>query len=268
MNMLSSVAPWDLVAEGYSDITMKLFQQYAKDALEFAGINSRSHVLDVACGPGTLTLDAAKIAHKVTGVDFSEAMINILQNTIDTGSISNINAQCCDGQALPFDDETYDAAFSMFGLMFFPDRMRGFREIYRTLKPGGKTVISSWAPTQDSPVMMAVFGALRAINPEIPEPQTDIDSLENPDVFEAELKQAGFNEVAIKRVSKSMSADSAEAFWQDMTKGSAPIVMMKKDIPEDVWQAKSQIAIAYIEENYGDQLSNMAADAWFGMGTK
>jgi ubiquinone/menaquinone biosynthesis C-methylase UbiE len=267
MNMLSSVAPWDLVAEGYSEVTMKLFQQYAEEAIAMAGIDSQSHVLDVACGPGTLTLDAARTAEKVTAIDFSQAMINILHNTIKTGSIANIEAHCGDGQALPFKDESFDAAFSMFGLMFFPDRMRGYKEIYRTLKPGGKTIISSWTPTQDSSVMMAMFGALRAINPDIPEPQTDIASLENPDVLETEMKQAGFTDVNIKRVSKGLSASNATEFWQDMVKGSAPIVMMKNNMPDDAWQEKSKIAIGYIEEHFGDRLSSLSADAWFGIGT-
>lgn len=268
MNMLSSVTPWDTVAQGYSEVTMKMFKSYADEAIALAGIDQNSQVVDIACGPGTLTLGAAEKANTVKAIDFAQSMVDILQNTIDADSIENINACCGDGQNLPYEDNSFDAAFSMFGLMFFPDRMKGYKEIYRTLKPGGKTVISSWTPTAESPVMMAVFGALRAMNPDIPEPQTDITSLENPEVFETELKTTGFKNVEVMRVSKKIDVNSVEEFWADMVKGSAPIVMMKNSMPAEVWAEKNKIALDYLHDKIGEVPTTLSADAWFGIGTK
>lgn len=268
MNMLSSVAPWDLVAEGYSDVTMTMFTSYAEEALAMTNLDKTSHVLDIACGPGTLTLLAASKSKLVRAIDFSEEMVNILNRTIKAESIDNIDTYCGDAQQLPYEDNYFDAAFSMFGLMFFPDRMKGYQEIYRTLKPGGKTVISSWAPTTQSPVMMAVFGALRAMNPDIPEPQTDIESLENPAFFEAELIKAGFKNVEVLPVSNAIEVDSIEHFWNSMVKGSAPIVMMKNNMPDEVWQEKNRIAINYLQDTLGELPTTLTADAWFGVGMK
>ncbi|MDH5218100.1 MAG: methyltransferase domain-containing protein [Gammaproteobacteria bacterium] len=268
MSMLSSVAPWDLVAEGYSEVTMKMFRHYADEALSLCGINDQCHVLDIACGPGTLTLNAAKKAKAVSAIDFSEAMVDILRKTIDKDAIDNIETFCGDAQQLPYDDNSFDAAFSMFGLMFFPDRMKGYKEIYRTLKPGGKTVISSWAPTTQSPMMMAVFGALKAMNPDMPEPQTDIESLENPDFFRSELIQAGFKNVEVLPVSDSVQIDSVEEFWEDMIKGSAPIAMMKNSMPAEIWQEKNRIALDYLHGMMDKLPATLSADAWFGVGVK
>ncbi|MDH5356258.1 MAG: methyltransferase domain-containing protein [Gammaproteobacteria bacterium] len=268
MNMLSSVAPWDLVAEGYSEVTMKVFQGYADEALAMTELDNQSHVLDIACGPGTLALSAARKCRSVSAIDFSSAMVDILEDTIRHHSIDNIEIFCGDAQQLPYQDNSFDAAFSMFGLMFFPNRMQGYREIYRTLKPGGKTVISSWAPTTQSPVMMTVFGALKAMNPDMPEPQTDIESLENPELFKAELRQAGFNNVDVLAVTKGVQVDSVEEFWDKMVKGSAPIVMMKNKLTDEVWQQKNRIALNYLHDTIGDLPTTLLADAWFGVGTK
>jgi ubiquinone/menaquinone biosynthesis C-methylase UbiE len=268
MDMLSSVAPWDLVAEGYSEVTMKLFQGYADEALAIIGLDKKCRVLDIACGPGTLALTAAKRSKRVSAIDFSKAMVEILDKTIKQESIENVETFCGDAQQLPYDDNSFDAAFSMFGLMFFPDRMKGYREIFRTLKPGGKTIISSWAPTTQSPVMMAMFGALRAMNPDMPEPQTDIESLENPDFFKAELIKAGFKGVEVLPVSKSMQVDSVAEFWDDMVKGNAPLVMMKNSMPNEEWQEKNCIALDFLYGAMGDLPTTLSADAWLGLGVK
>lgn len=268
MNMLSSVTPWDMVAEGYSEVTMKMFQGYAEEALALANLNAESCVLDVACGPGTLALNAAPKIRSVNAIDFSESMVEILNNIIKDRSIENIETFCGDAQSLPYDDDSFDAAFSMFGLMFFPDRMQGYKEIYRTLKPGGKTIISSWAPTTQSPVMMAMFGALKAMNPELPEPQTDVESLENPEFFEAELIESGFKHVEVLPVSKGTQVDSVEEFWNGMVKGSAPLVMMKNSMPDEVWQEKSRIALDYLHGMMDTLPITLSADAWLGVGIK
>jgi ubiquinone/menaquinone biosynthesis C-methylase UbiE len=142
-NMLSSVTPWEMVAEGYAETTMKLFRGYTESALEVANISRESAILDVACGPGTLPILAAGQVKSVHAIDFSESMINIFKESVKTEGFNNVEIHCGDGQDLPFSDGMFDVAFSMFGLIFFPNRNKGYSEIYRTLKPGGKIVISS-----------------------------------------------------------------------------------------------------------------------------
>ena len=268
MNILSTVKPWDCVAKGYSEVTMKVFQAYSEKALSMVELDENSCILDNACGPGTLALMIAGKIKQVDAVDFSQAMINILNETINDNAINNIKTHCCDAQNLPCEDNCYDAAFSMFGLMFFPDRMKGYQEIYRTLKPGGKSIISSWAPTTDSPMQMAMFGAVRAIKPDLPEPQADIESLENPDFFKEELTLSGFKDVDVLSVESGVKVDSIESFWVDMVKGSAPLAMMKNSMSEEEWQEKTYIALDYLKETLTSLPTNLTAKAWLGVGVK
>ena len=268
MNMLSTVAAWDLVAEGYTDVTMRLFGGYIDAALEIVGPGPGDRVLDVACGPGTLALAAAgRVAH-VDALDFSENMVAMLRQGIEAAGVANVAPRQGDGQDLPYGDESFDAAFSMFGLMFFPDRAKGYAEMYRTLKPGGRACVSSWAPVADSPLLQVMFGALRAINPDIPEPKTKVDSLENPDLLSSELSAAGFGSVAVHGVTRGAEFASAAEFWDQMVRGSAPVLMMKNKMGKDAWREKSEIAIDHVARNAGPFPATLTADAWLGVGVK
>lgn len=267
-NMLSTVTPWDRVAEGYAETTMILFRTYAEKALELADLSTESAILDVACGPGTLPLLTADKVKSVHAIDFSEMMVKQFEKSLAAEGINNIQVHCGDGQALPFANGMFDAAFSMFGLMFFPDRSKGYAEIYRTLKPGGRVVISSWAPVAESPVMQTMFGAIRAMKPEIPEPQSDIESLENPEFFKTELQNAGFKNVEIIPVEGEYPIGDLERFWVDMVKGSAPLVMMKQSMSAEEWKEKERIALGFLAEKLSTLPTVLTARAWLGYGVR
>jgi len=267
-NMLSTIAPWDAVAGGYAETTMKVFERYNEKALQLAELSENSRILDVACGPGTLALEAADRVRSVHAIDFSQSMVDIFHKTVKERGIDNIEIHCGDAQDLPFDDGSFDAAFSMFGLMFFPDRAKGYSEIHRTLKPGGKVIISSWAPVSQSPAMKAMFGAVRAIKPEMPEPQTDVESLENPEFFRKELERAGFNDVTIHAMTMELPVNSVADFWRDMVRGSAPLVMLQKSMSEEEWQEKECVALEYLNKTLTEIPTSLTSDAWLGYGRK
>ncbi|MGC2164589.1 MAG: HopJ type III effector protein [Gallionella sp.] len=267
-NPLASSEPWNLVAVGYAETTMIVFEQFADEAIAASNLKPRSIVLDVACGPGTLSLRLAHAAEKVHGIDFSESMLAVFRNKIEQAGHEHIELHCGDAQSLPYGDKTFDAAFSLFGLMFFPDRKRGFAEIYRTLKPGGSIAVTSWAPVDQSPAMQAMFGALRAIKPDLPPPQRSIGTLENPEVFKLEMLTAGFRDVEIRLVTKPFPVTTLEEFWNSMVKGSAPIQMLKKNMGDDVWREKELLALDYLTANLPPVPTELTSDAWLGIGVK
>lgn len=266
--MLNNDTPWNTVAEGYAETTNKMFEGYAKAAIKLTNMHSSSHVLDVACGPGTLPLLMHEKCQSIKAIDFAEKMVSIFRKAIDDASIKNIELTCGDGQNLPYDDGIFDIAFSMFGLMFFPDRSKGYSEIYRTLKPGGEIVVSSWAPVADSPAMQMMFGALRAMNPDLPAPQTNIDSLENDLFFKNELEQAGFKNVHIHRVTEDYYIESVAGLWEELAKGSAPVAMMKKNMSPEIWKEKEGIALKFLANFLPKLPLSLTSDAWLGYGVK
>ena len=267
-NPLSASEPWNLVADGYAETNMRVFELFAEEAIAASQLKPGATILDVACGPGTLALKVASMASKVHGIDFSESMLAVFRRKIAEAGHRNIELHCGDAQALPYADATFDAAISLFGLMFFPDRSQGFAEIHRTLKPGGRVAITSWAPVDQSPAMQTMFGALRAIKPDLPQPQRSVTTLENPERFMQEMEEAGFRNIEIRSVTKGFPVTTIPEFWESMVKGSAPIMMMRKSMGEAMWREKEKLALDYLKERLADKPTELTSDAWLGVGAK
>jgi ubiquinone/menaquinone biosynthesis C-methylase UbiE len=268
-NPMSMPEPWTLVAEGYVTDTQPVFAQYCNEALKQVGFNGAGKVLDVACGPGTLPLLIHEQADEIYAIDFSPGMLTCFDREIARRGITNIKTYVMDGQQLEFGDNEFEWAFSIFGLMFFPDRARGFGEIHRTLRPGGRVAITAWAPVADSTAMQAMFGAMGAAFPKKPEANsTKILNLEDPDNFRMEMQQAGFTDVTITAFDGHWQVGNVETFLDSMVRGSAPIAMLKSQLGEQVWAEKRTIMLAYLQEKLADLPITLNSRAWIGTGSK
>ncbi len=266
---MSTPYPWSLVAPGYASHAQPALEQYARAALEVAGFDSAQKVLDVACGSGTLSLLINDRAEEVHSIDFSPAMLTILKSQIARRGIWNVKTYQMDGQDLGFDDATFDWAFSSFGLMFFADRDRGFREIGRTLKPGGRAVITSWAPVTESTAMQMMFGALRVAFPA--EPSSDsaqVLTLEDPDNFRHEMERAGFKDVSVTPFDGDWPVTDAETFFDSMVSGSAPLNLLRSQLDDTVWEAKRASMLSYLRERLVRLPTVLCSRAWIGVGSK
>lgn len=240
-NPLSSPEPWSLVAAGYKKTTQGYLEPYSVKAIEIFEPRKSHRILDVATGSGTLALPLSSLVEQVDAVDFSENMLAELNESIRAKGITNIRSHLMDGQNLQFPDNHFDGAFSMFGLMFFPDIARGMREIHRVIKPGSRAMISSWGPIANSSMMQLMFGAIRAAVPETPPPSSTVGSLENPDFFSEQLAAAGFVDIEILPVAPEVTVTDPDHFFDTMVEGSAPIQLMKQRMGPEVWGAKSDV---------------------------
>ncbi|MGX1811685.1 class I SAM-dependent methyltransferase [Nocardia sp. NPDC055321] len=264
---LAAAGPWDEVAEGYDDVTTEVMLPFAAHALDIANPAPGARVVDVAAGPGTLSIPAAGRVAAVRAIDFSPSMIERLRVHAAAAGHGNIEAVVGDGQALPYADAEFDAAFSLFGLMFFPDRAKGFAELARVLRPGGIAVVSSWAPGDESSLMTLLFDAFQAGIPDFPPLRRNPSSLENPEVFAAELHAAGFAEVSVQAHTAEFTYDSAEQLWHKMTYGNAPLRLTRARTPAAVWAAQERTMIEYLAEHYRPG-TPLATTAWLGSGRK
>ena len=107
-----------------------------RDETATAVVRPGDRVLDACCGTGDLAIAAAKAGGEVTGLDFSEPMLaRAREKNPDIDWISG------DALALPFPDESFDAATVGFGVRNLDDLERGLAELRRVLKPEGRLAI-------------------------------------------------------------------------------------------------------------------------------
>jgi ubiquinone/menaquinone biosynthesis C-methylase UbiE len=264
---LTSPATWDNVADGYAADFLPIFSMYARDAWRLAGSPSRAHVLDVATGPGTLPLLLAREAERVVAMDFSPAMLEILCRRVAAENIASIEVRQGDGQSLPFQNGIFDAAFSLFGLMFFPDRAAGFRELARVLRPGCPAVVTAWAPLDGVPLLRFMFQTLHALLPGVAFGKGKAP-LSDPDEFRAEMETAGFRSVEIQTLSHTWTAPSVQVFWEAQVRSSAPVALLKKGLAPEEWKVASSVMEVRLLKEFGPGPLDISWPAHFGVGRK
>jgi SAM-dependent methyltransferase len=231
---LATPLPWDLVSTAYEQEIRPRFEAFAADALRRAAPPPGGRIVDVACGPGTLSLLAARTAARVDALDFSAEMLARLRARIEADRIANVVVHEGDGQALPFADASFDAGFSMFGLMFFPDRARGFAELARVLRPGARAVVSSWRPFEQIPALVTLFSTLRAQLPHLPFGNAEMP-LSSPERCRAEMS-AAFDAVEVHPVTVADRYPSAEAVYDSIERSMAPLVLLQHRMGEAAWR--------------------------------
>lgn len=134
----------DSAAAFYEDYFVPaLFAQFAGPVCEAAAIRDGMAVLDVACGTGALTREAlARVgaAGRAVGLDRNAAMLSVARRNTPDGEYFDGMAE-----ALPFEDDSFDAVVSQFGLMFFENRLDGLAEMGRVARPGARIAVAVWA---------------------------------------------------------------------------------------------------------------------------
>lgn len=268
INPLSMADSWDAVAGGYSEMANWIMTPFAKKALELVAINRNANVADVACGTGILTCLLANMCHSVHSVDFSDEMLVELRHRLNKREIQNVELNHGDGQNLQFQENSFDLAFSLFGLMFFPDRIKGFQELHRILKPNGLAVVSSWAPIEKSTLMQATSEAIKAAIPDAPSVRANSNTLENPELFKREMEAAGFYSVVIHECTLDLPEITPNMFWKLMSEGGAPIALLKKKFSHEQWEVINKNIINHLNSTYAHGMMKLATTSYFGVGRK
>lgn len=137
-----------------------LFGAWAPRVLDAAGVRRGMRVLDVACGTGVLARSAAERvgAGAVVGLDVNPGMLAVARR-----HHAAIDWREGRAEKLPFEDASFDAVLSQFGLMFFDDRGAALREMWRVLRPGGRLAVAVWDSLERTPGYAAMTALLRRL---------------------------------------------------------------------------------------------------------
>ncbi len=263
---MSEPLVWNLVSGGYAEETVPHFLHYTRDALDLLGIGAESNVADVACGPGTLALEARQRGAQVRALDFAPDMLTSLQARAQHLGVEGVEAVLGDGQALPWPDASFDAAFSMFGLIFFPDRGAGLRELHRVLRPGGKALVASWVPFDRVPLMSATMESMREALPGMPFGGGKAPMGTHAEIVE-EMSSAGFQDIRCTEVAHTMTFPDLESYWAGMLKSLAPLVLLRHRMG-DAFESFQAQTFENLRAKIDPSCTSAVLTANFGIGTK
>lgn len=197
----------------YDDYLVPLiFAGFAEDLAQKVASLSPATVLETAAGTGVLTRAlASKLAADAWYVvtDLNQPMLEHAAQR--QGEDRRITWQQADALALPFPDARFDVVCCQFGVMFFPDRAKGYQEAKRILKPGGTFAFNVWDRIEENVFANEVTIALAEIFPDDP-PRflaRTPHGYHDERLIEDELRLAGFSRVAIEKRSEQSHAPSS-----------------------------------------------------------
>jgi SAM-dependent methyltransferase len=142
------------------------------------GIGAAERVLDIGCGTGQTTREAARLAHDggAMGIDVDGKMIARAQELADREGVRNVRFEVGDAQVHPLPSGAFDVAISRFGTMFFSDPGTAFRNIARAIRPGGRLVMMVWQARDRNEWAVAIDRAIGV-------PERGVAAMHGPDPF-------------------------------------------------------------------------------------
>ncbi len=234
--------------------------------LAAAGLHARSSVLDIGCGTGASTLDAARQASSGSahGIDLSARMLARAREKASAAGLDNATFEQADAQVHQFAPGAFDVAISSFGAMFFADPVVAFSNIRRALRPGGSIALLAWRTLDENEWISSIRAALAA-GRDLPSPPPGVQgpfSMADRSITTERLGAAGFDEITFtpldERTCLGRDADDAYSFLS--TSGVA------RGLTQDLDEATRNAAFAALRQTFEDHETadgvTFAAAAW------
>jgi len=193
-----------------------IFQAAAERLARAVAASSPVDILETAAGTGALTRALAQTCPQaqITATDLNQPMLASASAHPDfVGDGKAVDWQQADALDLPFDDQSFDAVACQFGVMFFPDRVRGYSEARRVLRPGGSFYFNAWDRIENNAVAFVIETALIEAAPTHPLQfmSRTPHGYFSPEQIRTDLAQAGLSDAEITPVDGTSSTTASEA---------------------------------------------------------
>ena len=117
-----------------------LHRVWKRRVTALAAVKAGDHALDLCCGTGDIAFALAEQGADVTGLDFSQKMLEVAAHRLEKSNCKGLKFIQGDAQSLPFPDNSFDAVTVGYGLRNLSNLETGLREMARVVKPGGRIV--------------------------------------------------------------------------------------------------------------------------------
>lgn len=221
-----------------------------------AQVEPGMRVVDVGCGPGGLTAElAARVGgERVAAIDPSAPFVAACRERVPGADVREGA-----GEALPWDDDAFDAALSCLVIGFMRDPARGVAEMRRVTRARGRVAVCFWHVPRHQMLDLAAR-AITSVRPDA-DPHPPFVGVEQGEIRDL-LEQAGMDVVADSEMTVAAPYDDFGDFWTSVSQGAGPIAdAMATMTPEEVARAE---AFARAELPAG--AFSLTATAWYAVG--
>ena len=212
-------------AADYAEFVLPLTVQFFPAFFKLAAVQPGERVLDLACGPGETTLEAARRVGpqgEVLGIDSSPEFIALArQRALDSGA-RNVRFAVMDAGALDLPASYWDVVICHLGIGEFADARATLAEVQRVLRPVGRVALSTWGEAARSPWLATPYDAAHAVIP--PRPAAAVAPpfrYGEPGVLSRLIADCEYGDVTPDRVSATLEYTDAEAYWSALERGLA-----------------------------------------------
>jgi SAM-dependent methyltransferase len=198
------------------------FTDFADDIARRAAASAPMRVLEIAAGTGIVTRRLRDVlpreAH-LTATDLNPPMLEVARAKFNPNEM--VEFQPAEATALPFPDASFDAIICQFGVMFFPDKDKGYREAYRVLMGGGRYLFSVWDSHRHNPIGRLITEILAGLFPHDPPQFYQVPfSYHQLDPIKDSLAAAGFTDLRIAVLSLSKIVPDIATYAQALVRGN------------------------------------------------
>lgn len=253
---------WSSYASSYDEWLAPLTRRFADDVVRLLDLGPGTRVLDVAAGSGALSIAAAEAGAEVLATDFAPGMVELLRRKAPSMRVEQM-----DGQALSVADASFDAAASLFGLIFFPDVAAGAAELHRVLRRGGRAAVSAWG-AEGFAIQQQALEALARIGVEQPARATlpAAFRLSDPARLDSLLVEAGFTDVEVHAIEHPWPVDDPDALFRSIPTWSAPMRPLFERLTPAQLRDGSAVFALLVQEHSGPE--GLPAQALVAVGTR
>jgi len=214
-------------AEAYDRFMGRYSAPLALRFASFAGVDGRTRVLDVGCGPGALTSELVRRlgAAAVSAVDPSESFVAAARERHPGVSVERASAE-----RLPFADGSFDAVLAQLVVHFMPNPVAGLRELARVTRPGGVVAACVWDHAGDQGPLRAFWQAARELDPGVDD-ESGLAGAREGHLGEL-FRAAGLADVEERGLTVTVAHPGFDEWWEPFTLGVGPAGLYVQGLDE------------------------------------
>ena len=222
-----------------------LFRPYAEVLAQRAANFAPRRILETAAGTGVVTdaLARALPDAEIVATDLNQAMLDVAATRVSSGNVSFREADALD---LPFDDASFDLVVCQFGVMFYPDKVKGNAEAHRVLRDGGHVLLAIWDAIERNPLSNLAHQTMERRFPDNPPMfmKRGPFSYYEPQWIERDLKAAGFTGIEIETIELTSRSPSAAEAAMGLSHGSPMRVELEEYGPGALDSVHQELVVA------------------------